>query len=121
MIGAPQRYGLALPFKKSIGAGRMINSKLNKEQLLLNRVKELTSQKNDTKKRLIQAKKDMLDNETRLIEIAIELSNQEELLRVYYATTVKPEITAREKEIASFTERNSEIVAWAKNRDKNEM
>ena len=87
------------------------------EQELLNKIKEIEQEYSLAKKRLADAKKKWLDEETNLINNKITLDKLKESLRILRNSTPSLELESREREIERFRKAHPELCQFALERD----
>jgi predicted methyltransferase len=89
------------------------------EQDFLNELAELDKVWLFAKKKLAEAKKLLMENETRIIELKLQKDRLTEELRIFRNTSVECQLaSSRDIEVASFKERNPEVCKMANDRDE---
>lgn len=89
------------------------------EQDIVEHISEAETDYKQASLMLTEAKKRVVEIETRVIEVKLRFEKYVEMLRVSRNSTPQPEILQRDSEIEDFRISHPELVAMAKERDAN--
>jgi len=87
------------------------------EQELLEQLAEVDLDWQFAKKKLVDARKPLIEIEDEIIELKIKKDSLTEKLRVFKATDKVQPLSIKELEIQRFRKENPEVCAWARERD----